>query len=160
MTASSPVAAQPVEGTYNVTAYITGFTPTAGTNFCFPNVEFAYGLVSSFYITYHGPGKTAEASIPVPFVPKSGSHPAAGPLVALLTLPPTPTGANTGWTGMFTEVLQPGGLTFPAAGFAATLVETGGYSFGGTMTLDTFVSGGVNSCSISFQYEAIITSPP
>jgi hypothetical protein len=163
---SSANAATLTKGTYNVSAYISAFTPLNGvTNFCFPNAENHFGLVTSFTITYNGPGKAAVATIPVPFTPAIGANPLAGPFVDLLALPPTPTGGNTSWNGMYTETLQPGGFVFEASSFTATLVVTSSLSFVGTMTLANFSSGGdlnqdvANICNVTLQYSAVFVGP-
>lgn len=162
---SRPADAETLKpGTYIVTAYIApnSFTQTFG-NFCFPNVENAYGLIASFSITYNGAGKTATATIPVPFIPAVRSNPLAGPFMAFLALPKTPQ-TGTQWNGSYTEVLQPVDATFLPSPFTATLTVTSPLSFLGTMTLNAFSSGIPrdnlqNICNITLQYAAVFAGP-
>jgi hypothetical protein len=161
---SSVNAATLTNGTYNVSAYISNFTPLGYTNYCFPNVENNFGLVASFTIAYNGPGKAASATIPVPFVPPLAGSPVTGPFIVSLALPATPAGSATGWNGNYTETIQPNFGVSAASSFTATLVVVSPTSFVGTMTLDAFSSGGSitniwNECNVTLQYSAVYVGP-
>lgn len=146
-------------GTYNVYAQLVSFNITQG-NWCLAvPLSSAGNYILLFPITYNG-GRKATAAIPLPYIGNNGS--ATGPLVALLTLPPTPSVGSTTWDGEYTEALQPGNSTFTPLTFTGTLTPTSTTSFLGTMVLSGLVvssSATPDICDLTLQYVATFAGP-
>jgi hypothetical protein len=145
-------------GTYNVSAMFTSLTQLTPGSYCVPAVQnnFYSSLIYWFFtITYKGAGIAAEATFPVPANPTA----TPGPFVALLSLPPTPTGSRIQWSGKYLQKLLPVGGNFTRQTFTATLIATSRHSFLGKMSLKAFSDGPGNSCDIDFQYAAVFVGP-
>lgn len=161
-----PADAQPTTlavGTYRVSAYVSSYTQTSG-NWCFTvSVDPIGSFVAHFAIYYNGAGKTAVASISVPYIPVGNN--VYGPMLHRVNLPATPTTGGA-WNGLATDVveqLNPVGTLYFTDGFAATLNVLDAGSFAGTMTLSNFVPGStpgpLQECNITFQYVAYLIGP-